>query len=70
MSSFSAAYCGHTVKNDTRASRGLGGVEPRKQKICNPRFERDMKLVRLKLNSNSQYFGISNQLAELQYQQS
>ena len=54
----------------TRASRGLVDVKPRKQIICNPRFEREIKLVRLQLNSNSQYFAISNQLAKQQYQQS
>ena len=40
-------------------------MKPRKQLICNPRFEREIKLVRLKLNSNSQYFAISNQLAKI-----
>ena len=46
-----------------RASRGQVDVKPLKQIICNPRFEREIKLVRLKLNSNSQYFAIFNQLA-------
>ena len=50
-----------------RASRGLVDVKPRKQIVCNPRFEREIKLVRLKLNSNSQYFAISNQLAKQKY---
>ena len=52
------------------ASRGLVDVKLHKQIICNPRFEREIKLVRLKLNSDSQYFAISNQLAKQQYQQS
>ena len=56
MSSYSVAYRGHTARHCTRASRGLIDVRPRKQIICNPRFEREIKLVRLKLNSNSQYF--------------
>ena len=54
----------------TRASRGLVDVKPRKQIICNPRFEREIKLVRLQLNSNYQYFAISNQLAKQKYPQS
>ena len=36
----------------------------RKQIICNPRCEREIKLMRLKLKRNSQYFAISNQLAK------
>ena len=32
-------------------------VKPRKQIICNPRFEREIKLMSLQLNSNSQYNG-------------
>ena len=39
-------------------------MKPRKKIIRNPRFEREIKLVRLELNDNSQYFTISNQLAE------
>ena len=39
-------------------------VKPRKQIICNPCFEHEIKLVRLKLNSNSQYFAISNLLLQ------
>ena len=50
-----------------RASRGLVDVKPRKQIICNPRFERKIKLARLKLNSNSQRFAVSNQLAKQKY---
>ena len=63
----SVAYRGRTVRHCTRASRGQVDVKPRKQIIRNPRFEREMKLVRLELNSNSQYFAISNQLAKQQY---
>ena len=48
-------------------SRGLEDVKPREQRIYNPRFEREIKLVRTQLNSNSQYFAISNQLAKQQY---
>ena len=70
VSSFSVAYRGHTTRHCTRASRGLIAVKPRKQIICNPRFEREIKLVRLKLNSDSQYFAIFYQLAKQQYQQS
>ena len=51
-----------------RASRGLVDVKPRKQIICNPRFERKIKVVGLKLNSNSQRFAVSNQLAKQKYQ--
>ena len=65
-----SVYCGHTVRHCTGASRGQVDVKLRKQIICNPRFEREMKLVRLKLNSNSQYFAISKQLAKQQYRQS
>ena len=46
------------VKHYTKASRGLVDMKPRKQVICNPRFEREIKLVKLQLNSNSQYFAI------------
>ena len=35
------AYHGYTVGHYTRASRGLVDVKPRKQIICNPRFERE-----------------------------
>ena len=70
VSSVSVAYCGHTVRHCTGASCGQVDVKLRKQIICNPRFEREMKLVRLKLNSNSQYFAISKQLAKQQYRQS
>ena len=52
----SVAYRGRTVRHCTRVSRGQVDVKPRKQIIRNPRFEREMKLVRLELNSNSQYF--------------
>ena len=41
-----------------RTSPGLVDVKLRKQIICNPRFEREIKLVRLQLNNNSQYFAI------------
>ena len=58
MPRFSAAYRGHMVKHYTKASRGLVDMKPRKQVICNPRFEREIKLVKLQLNSNSQYFAI------------
>ena len=68
--SFSAAYRGHTVRHYTRASLGLVDVRLRKQIICNPCFEREIIPVRLKLNSNSQYFAISNQLAKEQHRQS
>ena len=68
--SFSAAYRWHTVRHYTRASRELVDVKPRRQIICNTRCERAIKLVRLKLNSNSQYFAIFNQLAKQQYRQS
>ena len=58
VSSFTAAYHGHTVKHYARASRGLillahvkplcyADVTPRKQIICNPSFELEIKLVRL-----------------------
>ena len=40
MSSFSAAYRGHTVRYHMRALGGLADVKPRKQIICNTRFER------------------------------
>ena len=45
----------HTVRHYTSGSRGLVDVWPREQIICNTRFEREIKLVRLSLNSNSQY---------------
>ena len=45
--SFSAAYCGHTVRHYTRASRGLVDMKPLKQIIFNPHLEREIKLVRL-----------------------
>ena len=61
--SFSVAYCGHTVRNSTRASRGLIDVKLREQITCNPRFKREIKLVRLKLNCYSRYFAISNEPA-------
>ena len=35
MSSFSAAYCGHTVRHHTMASRELVDVKPRRQTIYN-----------------------------------
>ena len=44
---FSVAYRGHTARHCSRASRGLVDVKLRKQIICNPRFEREIKLVRL-----------------------
>ena len=69
VSSFSVAYRGHTTRHCARASRGLIDVKPRKQIICNPRFEREIILVRLKLNSYSQYFAFSDQLAKQQYWQ-
>ena len=43
MSSFSAAYRGHTVRHYTRASRGLVVVEPRMQIIGKLSFEREIK---------------------------
>ena len=58
VSNFSVAYRGHKVSHCTRASRGLVDVKPCKQIICNPLFWREIKLVRLKLKSNSQYFAI------------
>ena len=57
----------HTARHCTRASCGLVDVKPCKQIICHPRFEHKIKLMRLKLNGNSQYFAISNQLAKQQY---
>ena len=36
-----AAYCGHMVRHCTRASRELV------DEICHPRFEREIKLVRM-----------------------
>ena len=46
VSSFSAAYRRHTDRYYTRVSRGLVDVKLRKQIIWNPRFEREIKLVR------------------------
>ena len=40
-SSCSVAYCGHTVRHCTMASRELA------DEICHPRFEREIKLVRM-----------------------
>ena len=48
MSSFSVACRGHTARHCTKASRGLVDMKPRKQIIFNTRFERKIKLVRLK----------------------
>ena len=46
-------------------------AKPRnKQIICNLRFQREIKLVRLQLNNNSQYFAISDQLEKQEYKQS
>ena len=59
------AYQGYTVGHYARASSGLVGVKPRKQIIYIPGFEQEIKLVRLWLNSNSQYFAFSNQLATI-----
>ena len=56
MSSFSVAYCGHTARHCTRASHGLVDVKPRKQIICHPRFEREIRLVRLLLNRAEGHF--------------
>ena len=47
--------------------RCLISAKPREQIICNLRFEREVKLVRLQLNSNSQHFAICDQLAKKQY---
>ena len=44
------------VRRYTRVPRGLKDVKLRQQIICNPRFEQDVKLVRLWLYSNSYYF--------------
>ena len=33
-------------------------VKPHKQIVCSPRFKREIELVRLWLNRNSQYFAI------------
>ena len=41
------AYRGHTARHCARASRGLVAVKLRKKIICNPRFEREIKLARL-----------------------
>ena len=61
---------GHTVRYYKRASSGLVDVKPREQIICNPRFDREIKLARMWLNNNSQYFAISKQLVRQQYRQS
>ena len=45
--SLNAAYRGHTARHYTRASHKLVDVKPRKQIICNMRFKREIKLVRL-----------------------
>ena len=44
---FSAVYRGHTIRHYTRVSRGPVDVKPCKQIVCNPRFGREIKLVRL-----------------------
>ena len=44
MPSFSAADRGHTARHYTRASRGLMDMKPRKKIICNPCFEKEIKL--------------------------
>ena len=49
-------FRGFTVRRYTRVPRGLKDVKLRQQIICNPRFEQDIKLVRLWLYSNSYYF--------------
>ena len=59
------AYQGYTVGHYARASSGLVDVKPREQIIYISRFEQEIKLVRLWLNSNSQYFAFSNQLATI-----
>ena len=66
--------CAYSSDEVPRAQRTAGtwlgiacelvDVKPRKQIICNPRCEREIKLMRLKLKRNSQYFAISNQLAK------
>ena len=42
------ACCGHMARHCIGVSRGLVDVKPRKQIICNLRFEREIKLVRFK----------------------
>ena len=42
-------------------------MKQRKERICNPCFERDIILVRLQLKSNSWYFAISNKIAKQRY---
>ena len=42
-------------------------MKQRKERICNPCFEREIILVRLQLKSNSWYFAISNKLAKQRY---
>ena len=59
------AYQGYTVGHYARASSGLVDVKLRKQIIYISRFEQEIKLVRLWLNSYSQYFAFSNQLATI-----
>ena len=44
MPSFSAADRGHTAGHYTRASRGLMDMKPRKKILCNPCFEKEIKL--------------------------
>ena len=39
--------CRHTVRHHRRASLGIVDVKPRKKIMCNPRLEREIKLVRL-----------------------
>ena len=66
--------CAYSSDEVPRAQRTAGtwlgiacellDVKPRKQIICNPRCEREIKLMRLKLKRTSQYFAISNQLAK------
>ena len=59
------AYQGYTVGHYARASSGLVDVKPREQIIYISRFEQEIKLVRLQLNCNSQYFAFANQLATI-----
>ena len=42
-------------------------MKQRKERICNPCFEREIILVRLLLKSDSWYFAISNKLAKQRY---
>ena len=39
--------CRHTVRHHRRASLGIVDVKLRKKIMCNPRLEREIKLVRL-----------------------